>query len=470
MTSYVSALWTRLGHARTAMSPPALPKNADALKIGILGAADITPLSLIRPAQSHPGIVVYAVAARDRKRAEAFASKWSIPRVFDSYDDLISCPDIDCIYNPLPNGLHSAWTLKAIQAGKHVLLEKPSGANAEDAASIFDAAKKANVVCLEAIHPAFHPARHEFAYQLGKIVNPQNPLKRASSSFCVPAGALPKGDDDIRFNFSLAGGIMMDMGVYAVQSGLWPLLIAGGTLNRAQWWEGIEIESAEHELFEPAGEQGKKQVLDPATGKNAIDRSMHAVIRMPTARNEKLPVDIRADMGYGLPVPLLPSSVPLLGRLKLPYFEWPTLTATTKDGSTVVLHNHLVPNFFHSIVVTRRGRTAAEAGVAEGSQETIKAYVPRAESAGTDFMKRGSKNGHWPVGTGEEWWTTYRWQLEAFVLAVQNVKAGRAEADDEDQSKLAPVWLPSRQSKVYAQVIDQIYAKSGLPKRQPTVV
>src|SRR5690349_7658753 len=95
------------------------------LRMGVLGAAAIVPMALTGPARSIPEINVAAIAARDPKRAQAFARKHKISRVHQTYDDLLHDPEIDAIYNPLPNGLHAEWTIRALNAGKHVLCEKP---------------------------------------------------------------------------------------------------------------------------------------------------------------------------------------------------------------------------------------------------------------------------------------------------------------------------------------------------------
>ena len=100
------------------------------LRIGVLGAARIAPSALIRPAERVPDAVVTAVAARDPERARAFAVKHRLPVVHASYQDLLDDKDIDAVYNPLPNALHAEWTLRALEAGKHVLCEKPFTANA----------------------------------------------------------------------------------------------------------------------------------------------------------------------------------------------------------------------------------------------------------------------------------------------------------------------------------------------------
>jgi len=100
------------------------------VRIGILGAARVAPLVLINPARDNAEVVVGAVAAREVSRARAFAAKHGIARVHDSYEALIADPELDAVYNPLPNGLHGRWTRAALAAGKHVLCEKPFTANA----------------------------------------------------------------------------------------------------------------------------------------------------------------------------------------------------------------------------------------------------------------------------------------------------------------------------------------------------
>src|ERR1700694_5906392 len=109
------------------------------IRIGVLGAARIAPAAIIRPARRVPDAEVVAVAARDRDRATSFAAKHAIPRVVASYDELVNDPDIDAVYNPLPNGLHGRWTIAALKAGKHVLCEKPFTANADEARSVAEA-------------------------------------------------------------------------------------------------------------------------------------------------------------------------------------------------------------------------------------------------------------------------------------------------------------------------------------------
>src|SRR5262245_13249492 len=122
------------------------------LRIGVLGAAPIAVAALIRPARRLPDVAVVAVAARDPGRARRFAAWHRIPRVHESYAALLDDPAIDAVYIPLPNSLHAYWTIRALQAGKHVLCEKPLAANALVAEQVASAAARTNRVLVEAFH------------------------------------------------------------------------------------------------------------------------------------------------------------------------------------------------------------------------------------------------------------------------------------------------------------------------------
>jgi predicted dehydrogenase len=180
------------------------------VQIGVLGAARIAPPALINPAKENSDVVVAAVAARDVSRAQAFAAKHGIARVHDSYEALLADPDIDAVYNPLPNGLHGKWTRAALAAGKHVLCEKPFTANAAEARSIAEVAAHSDRVVMEAFHYRYHP----LAIRIEEIIasGELGKLKRVEASLCFP---LPKFSD-IRYNYALAGGATMDAGCYPV--------------------------------------------------------------------------------------------------------------------------------------------------------------------------------------------------------------------------------------------------------------
>jgi predicted dehydrogenase len=180
------------------------------VQIGVLGAARIAPTALIKPARANADVVVAAVAARDVSRARAFAAKHDIARVHDSYEALIADPDLDAVYNPLPNGLHGRWTRAALAAGKHVLCEKPFTANAVEAREIAELVAKSDRVVMEAFHYRYHP----MALRIEEIIasGELGKLERVEGALCFP---LPRFSD-IRYNYSLAGGATMDAGCYAV--------------------------------------------------------------------------------------------------------------------------------------------------------------------------------------------------------------------------------------------------------------
>jgi predicted dehydrogenase len=174
------------------------------LRVGILGAARIAPMAIVRPARDVAGVTVTAVAARDPERARAFAAKHGIPRALSSYDELVADPDIDAIYNPLPNALHAPWTLRAIAAGKHVLCEKPFTNNAVEADEVATAAEASGLVVME----AFHYRYHELAKRMEAVTHDGTlgEITSVRTWLCFP---LPKFTD-IRYNYALGGGASMD--------------------------------------------------------------------------------------------------------------------------------------------------------------------------------------------------------------------------------------------------------------------
>jgi predicted dehydrogenase len=180
------------------------------LRIGILGAARIAPVALVKPASASSEVDVVAVAARSLDRAQAFAAKHDIPRAHSSYEALLADPDVDAVYNPLPNGLHGRWTRAALEAGKHVLCEKPFTANAAEAREIADLAAASDRVVMEAFHYRYHPLalRAEEIIASGEL----GALQRVETALSFP---LPKFSD-IRYDYDLAGGATMDAGCYAV--------------------------------------------------------------------------------------------------------------------------------------------------------------------------------------------------------------------------------------------------------------
>ncbi|MFD3307151.1 Gfo/Idh/MocA family protein [Streptomyces sp. NPDC058694] len=181
------------------------------LRIGVLGAARIAELSIVGPARV-TGHRLVAVAARDRSRAETFAAEHDVERVLDSYADVIADPEVEVVYNPLANGLHGPWNLAALAADKHVLTEKPSASNTDEAIKVRDAVAKAGTAFMEGFHYLFHPVTrrlHELldSGELGE-------LRHVETTMLMPA---PE-DDDVRWSHPLAGGALMDLGCYSLHA------------------------------------------------------------------------------------------------------------------------------------------------------------------------------------------------------------------------------------------------------------
>ena len=185
--------------------------NNGQLRIGVLGASRISPTSIVEPA-SLTGARLVAVAARDRTRAERFAKEHGIERVYDSYLEVISDAEVEAVYNPLANGLHAEWNLRAIAAGKHVLSEKPFTADASEAREVRDAGKRAGVAVVDGFHYLYHPVTrrlHELltSGELGE-------LQRVETMMTIP----PPEADDPRWSLALAGGALMDLGCYSLHA------------------------------------------------------------------------------------------------------------------------------------------------------------------------------------------------------------------------------------------------------------
>ena len=182
---------------------------AEPLRLGILSTARIN--RRIVPAARETDLVdVVAVASRERGRAEEHAREHGIGRVHASYGALLADPDIDAVYIPLPNSLHVEWTRRALEAGKHVLCEKPLTDRPEDAEALFAVAVREGLVLAEAFMYRHNPQtrRLEQLVRDGAIGPPQ--VLRASFSFRV------EGEANIRLVPELGGGSVLDLGCYCV--------------------------------------------------------------------------------------------------------------------------------------------------------------------------------------------------------------------------------------------------------------
>lgn len=180
-----------------------------ALRIGVLGASRIAEQAIVRPA-AELGHRLVAVAARDRRRAEAFAEKYGVERVVGSYEDVLHDAEVDVVYNPLANSLHGPWNIAAARAGKPVLAEKPFAANLAQARLVAAASAAAGVPVVEAFHYRYHPVFLRF---LDLITSGElGSLQRIEVTMLMPAPP----DHDPRWSLAMAGGAMMDLGCYGL--------------------------------------------------------------------------------------------------------------------------------------------------------------------------------------------------------------------------------------------------------------
>ncbi|PPQ99845.1 hypothetical protein CVT26_009342 [Gymnopilus dilepis] len=375
----------------TAFNPPIVPKSTSVkpLKFGILGAANIGPLALIVPAKSHPEVVIYAVAARNLAKAQAYAKKHGIEKAYEGYQAMLDDPEVDVVYNALPNALHYEWTMKALLAGKHVLNEKPFSDTAEEAREMFALAEKKGVVLVEAFHYRFHPAakRAKEIIESGEI----GTVKEVSVDLMLSGGSIPEGD--IRYEYSLGGGAFMDLGSYVMNS-----------IRYFSSSNPTSVEEASYEAYQPRA----------ATSdyiKN-VDRRMEVKLKLG---------GIKATGRCDLSMPNIFGIIPRFPQIRV---------LVQGDKGSVDFFNFVLPTVYHSITVKTEG----------GKKRVEKVYKAK-------------------EGKGDEWWTTWRFQLEAVV--------------DHLRGRETDVWITKEDSIANMEWIENVYEKSGLgrrPRPEPVIV
>ena len=181
------------------------------LNIGVLGCANIAQKAVIPAIKSIEELQLSAVASRSKDKAEKLASKFNC-RAYADYSRLIDDEDIRIIYIPLPTGLHEEWIMRAIEAGKHVFVEKSMAMNYESASRIISEAKKHNLLIMENYMFQYH-SQHEFVRQLieNGDIGRVNFIK---GSFGFP----PLPADNFRYNAELGGGVLLDAGGYPLKA------------------------------------------------------------------------------------------------------------------------------------------------------------------------------------------------------------------------------------------------------------
>jgi D-xylose 1-dehydrogenase (NADP+, D-xylono-1,5-lactone-forming) len=181
----------------------------DAVKWGIVSTADINR-KVIPGAKESPKVELLAVASRTQDRADAYARDWGIERAYGSYDALLEDPEIEAVYISLPNTMHTEWSIRAVEAGKHVLCEKPLSRHPDDVAAAFDAAERAGRLLSEAFMYRHNPQTKRLQELVAQGAVGELRLIRSAFSYSL------YDEDNIRLRTDVEGGALMDVGCYNV--------------------------------------------------------------------------------------------------------------------------------------------------------------------------------------------------------------------------------------------------------------
>lgn len=179
---------------------------------GVLSTADIAVRTVIPAMQQGEVTVIDAIASRDASRAQAWATQLGFAKAYGSYEALLADPDIDAIYNPLPNHLHVPWTIRALEAGKHVLCEKPLALTALEAEQVADASKRTGYLAAEAFMIRHHPQWKAVRDMVdsGRI----GPLRSIQTIFSY----FLDDPTNVRNQADIGGGGLYDVGCYAINA------------------------------------------------------------------------------------------------------------------------------------------------------------------------------------------------------------------------------------------------------------
>jgi xylose dehydrogenase (NAD/NADP) len=183
--------------------------SSDPVRWGILSTAHINRL-VIPPAQASPKVDLVAVASRNERKAQEYASEWKIPRAHGSYEALLEDPDVEALYVSLPNSLHVEWSIRALEAGKHVLVEKPFDRRPERVEEAFEAAERAGRLLSEAFMFRHNPQTAKLTELVqGGAIGELQTIRAAFSYSLYDA-------ENIRLRPDVDGGALMDVGCYCV--------------------------------------------------------------------------------------------------------------------------------------------------------------------------------------------------------------------------------------------------------------
>ena len=217
----------------------------DAVRWGVLGNATIARKCML-PAISKSGNGCIAVLGTRRPaKAAGLVETCRIDRLVDDYNAVLSDPRVDAVYIPLPNHLHHHWTIRALEAGKHVLCEKPLACSAREAIEMAEAARNNKKILMEALMYRFHPRSRRIKQLVdqGAVGTPR--LVRTAFTFPMDQTLLAQRDNP-RLNRSMGGGALLDVGCYGVSVAVWlldalPNAVQGLALLDAGRTDGVDL-------------------------------------------------------------------------------------------------------------------------------------------------------------------------------------------------------------------------------------
>ena len=209
------------------------------VRFGVLGTAKIA-IKVGQAIKDAASAELAGIGSRNIETAKAWGIQHGVPQAFGSYQELLINENIDAVYIPLPPSLHCEWTVKAAEAGKHVLCEKPTALNSQEVATMFAACKANGVQFMDGTMWSHHPRTAEMKTVLksGKLGR----LRRITSAFTVNIEDTP---EQIRFNPTLGGGAIYDLGWYCVRAALWAFdELPQRVYATGEYHRGVDINAA----------------------------------------------------------------------------------------------------------------------------------------------------------------------------------------------------------------------------------
>jgi len=179
------------------------------VRLGLLSTADINR-KVIPGARASDKVDLVAVASRDRARAEEYAKTWEIERAYGSYEAMLEDPDLDAVYISLPNTMHREWSIRSLEAGKHVICEKPFSKRPDDVEAAFDAAERTGRLLTEAFMYRHNPQTAKLVELVREGAVGELRVVRSAFSYSL------YDTENIRLRTDVDGGSLMDVGCYCV--------------------------------------------------------------------------------------------------------------------------------------------------------------------------------------------------------------------------------------------------------------